>query len=547
MNGRGATSGRRRRLATGHWRLLAVLVAAVSLGPAIHPSHSLADVTPPPVGAALAPGTVSLDQPAYTAHENQGELTITIQRTGDLLQAEHVGYGVKQQDAQDGIDFRAVPNTYITLAPGQATYTFQVPIIDQGMNATPVHALAYLYGAWPDSVGANNNSVVTILHDDPLAPRDAANPLGVPGPVNGNLVAGANLYVDPNAPAALAQASYAPSNPAWASLLGSIASQPGAHRFYMWNLSGNVAGQVAHYLQATQVQQPGTTVMLSTYSLVHDVCGSTATPAAQTMYHAFMSQLAAGIGNYHVIFYLELDSLITAPCLSPTQLAIREAELRDAVSMLEADPHVVVYLDGGAADAVSAARQAQLLRDSGVAQSQGFFLNSTHFDWTATELSYGEQISKLLGGAHFIINTGENGRGPLAPANRVKNGNEVLCNPPGRGLGPLTVNQGVAQQTGYANVDGFLWFTNPGGSGGQCVPGAPPTGEFWPAYAVMLAQNRVQQVTGPPSSGATAASHTHPKAHRAPSRRHHPRHSSTGRHHTARQGRHASRRPRHHR
>ena len=29
-----------------------------------------------------APGQVQLDQPAYTAHENQGYLMITIQRTG---------------------------------------------------------------------------------------------------------------------------------------------------------------------------------------------------------------------------------------------------------------------------------------------------------------------------------------------------------------------------------------------------------------------------------------------------------------------------------
>jgi hypothetical protein len=67
------------------------------------------------------PGEVQLDQPAYTAHENQGYLTITIQRTGDLSGEEHVGYGVKRQDAQPGIDFDVVNNHYITFAPGQNT------------------------------------------------------------------------------------------------------------------------------------------------------------------------------------------------------------------------------------------------------------------------------------------------------------------------------------------------------------------------------------------------------------------------------------------
>ena len=48
-----------------------------------------------------------------------------------------------------------------------------------------------------------------------------------------------------------------------------------------------------------------------------------------------------------------------------------------------------------------------------------------------------------------------------------------------------------------AAADGLLWFSNPGGSGGQCRPGAPPTGVFWPARAVMLARNWVNFVNGP--------------------------------------------------
>jgi endoglucanase len=449
------------------------------------------------VGHDASPGTVSLDQPAYTAHENQGYLTITIQRTGDLTGQEHVGYGVKRQDAQPGIDFDAIANRYITFEPGQSTYSFNVRIIDQGMTATPVQALAYLYGSWPDNLGANNNSLVTILHDDPLAPRDVTNPLGVPGPYGGNLIAGTKFYVDPDSGAAKAERQYRHSNPAWSSLLGDLASEPGAHRFYMWNMGSNVAGQVSHYLEGTQLQEPGTTVMLSTYTLIHDQCGYTATPAVQARYDDFIKQVADGIGNYHVVFYLELDSLIAAPCLTNQQLAIRDAELKYAVSVLEADPHVLVYLDGGAADAVHAGRMASYLRGAGIAQAQGFFLNSTHFDWTTKELHYGQQISRMLGGTHFIVNTGSNGRGPLAPKQRVGHGNEVLCNPPGRGLGPLSLKAGVAQQTMYAADDALLWFSNPGGSGGQCVPGAPPTGEFWPARAVELARNWVDKVTGP--------------------------------------------------
>jgi endoglucanase len=447
--------------------------------------------------AATPPGSVSLDQPSYTAHEAEGSLPITIERTGDLSAAEHVGYGVKRQDAQPGIDFRPISNTYVTFAPGQSTVTFSVPIIDRGINSTAVHALAYLYGSYPDSLGVNHNSLITILHDDPLELRVAANPLATTAAVSGNVIAGTRFYVDPNSAAAKEERHYARSNPAWAKALGDIAVQPAGHRFYMWNMGSNVAGQVSHYLEDAQAQQPGTTVMLSTYSLVHGKCGYTATPAIQVRYDNFIKQVAAGIGNTHVVFFLELDSLITASCLDHQQLAIRDAELKYAVSVLEADPHVVVYLDGGAADAHSASRQASYLRGAGVADAQGFFLNSTHFDWMTSEIHYGQDISRRLGGSHFIVNSGENGRGPLRPQSRVKDGNEVLCNPPGRGLGPISVAKSVAQPTGYADDDGSLWFSNPGGSGGQCVPGAPPTGVYWPAYAVMLADNWVHKIAGP--------------------------------------------------
>ena len=483
------------------------------------------------VAAAATPGLlglgdVSFIQSAYTAHEDQGYLTITILRTGDLLGTEHVGYGVAQQDARTGIDFDAIPNTMITMGPGQLFATINVPIIDQGMNATPVHARAYLFTAWPAPVGADTTAIITILHDDPLQQRDAANPLGVSAPTDGNLLAGAKLYVDPDSQAALAEQHYAQSNPKWASMLARIADEPGTQRFWMWNMGPNVEGQVAHYLETTQVTEPGTTVMLSSYNLVHGACGSTATPAVEAQYENYMNQTAAGIGNFHVIYFLEIDSLITTPCLTPSELAIRLAELRYAVSALERDPHVLVYIDAGAADAVSAARTAQLLRGAGVAQAQGFFVNATHFDWTARELQYGDDISRRLGGAHFIINTGDNGRGPLVPAHRVTAGNEVLCNPPGRGLGPLSLSQGVAVPTGYPDADGFLWFDSPGNSGGQCVPGAPPTAQFWPAYAVMLAENWVDHVTGP-TTNITPRSKSKPKT----SARHHRRHKPRPKHH----------------
>jgi endoglucanase len=461
----------------------------------------LALVVPASSQAAVAhdssTGSVQFDQPAYTAHENQGYLTITINRTGDLSGQEHVGYGVKRQDAQPGIDFDTIANNYIVLEPGQSTYTFNVHIIDQGMDGTPVKALAYLYSAWPEKLGANNNAPVTILHDDPLQARDPLNPLGVPGPYAGNLLAGTKFYVDPDTGAAKAQRQYARSNPAWSNALGDIASEPGAHRFYFWNTPAWPAHTVARYLETVEARHPGTVQQLSTYSLVHAHCGAdTSSPAFIRRYQRWMQGLSRGIGNFHVVMFLELDSLITTQCMAhqPAKLAARLSEVRDAVEILQANPHVAVYIDGGAADAISWRRTVSLLRRADVAGARGFFLNSTHFDWTTKEVAFGQKIARALGGVHFVVNTAENGQGPLVPKVRFHHGNEELCNPAGRGLGPLST------ETGYSYVDAFLWFTNPGGSAGQgpgCGTGAPPTAVFWPQYAAGLAQRANFHITGP--------------------------------------------------
>ena len=444
---------------------------------------------------AGASGVVRFDQAAYVAHENQGYLTISIRRT-DPIGDEWVRYGVRNKSAEDGVDFDAVPNSLAHFAPGQRTYSFRLHVYDRGMNAPPVQVMSYLFGSWPQRLGSPNSSPVTIARDDPLEVRDPANPLALPlAPADRNPVAGADFYVaGADSPAGHAEQQYANSNPAWARALSVIANAPGTRRFWFWNTPANPSGVVAHYLENAELAQPGTVVQLSTYSLPHGHCtGHWSDPQSLVArYRNWIDGLARGIGNFHVVLFFEIDSLITRGCLSAQGLHMRLVdELRWSILRLERDPHLVLYLDGGAADAVGWRETARMLREAGVSAGQGFFLNSTHFDWTTSELHYGQRVARALGGVHFVVNTGENGRGPLVPADRVHQGNEVLCNPPGRGLGPISTD------TGYKWADAFLWLGNPGESGGACRPGAPPTAVYWPAYAVMLARNAVFRVTGP--------------------------------------------------
>ena len=128
--------------------------------------------------------------------------------------------------------------------------------------------------------------------------------------------------------------------------------------------------------------------LLATYRIVHGLCGHASDSRADiASYKGFIDGFAQGIGSYRAVLFLEMDSIITMPCLSRHGQAVREQELQYAINTLTADcPHLVIYLDAGAADALSPKQAAKYLRRSGVAKIQGFFLNATHFDWTSNEI-----------------------------------------------------------------------------------------------------------------------------------------------------------------
>jgi endoglucanase len=465
-------------------RMRRLMILSVGLlGALIAPAAAHAD-------ASTDPGGFRLQSSSLTVNENAGQAVITVERsdTNEEAQIRYItlGDGVPCGPAEctavDAIDFTSVKGE-LDFPVGVASETFNVPVVDHGASGAPKTIQVSLFGPSPIGLGSPSKAVLTILNNDPVPARDPQNPLDLPAaPGMGNPLSGATFFVDPESEAAHA----ALQNPA----LDVIAREPGTARFgsFSFGKNGvpNIATAVSRYLSRAQVESPGTVPLLATYRIVHGLCGHASdSPADAASYHNFIEGFAQGIGSYRSVLFLEMDSIITMPCLSRHGKAVREHELKDAINILTADcPHLVIYLDAGAADALSARDAATYLRASGVAKIEGFFLNATHFDWTSNEIRYGDKISWLTGGKHFVINTGENGQGPLRPHDIVHAGNEVLCNPPRRGLGPLpTAN------TGDHNVDMFAWTSNPGESGGSCVAGAPPTGQYWPAYGAMLVQN----------------------------------------------------------
>jgi endoglucanase len=319
-----------------------------------------------------------------------------------------------------------------------------------------------------------------------LFAADPLNPLALsPAPPASNPLQGAVAYVDwKRSPAAKLVRRWGHKHPKAAAMLRVISTQPDVARYGSWD--GKYPGKrIAGYLAEAARVEPGRVPELSTFNLAGHGCHHKSdSPSQERAYHRWITSFASGIGSSQAILFLEEDAVMVTGCLSNHGRQVRLRELNDAINILSRLPRLAIYLDGGAADALKATRTAELLRKAGVAKIQGFFLNSTHFDWTSKEIRYGEEISRMTGGKHFVVNTAENGRGPLRPHNRIRNGNEIVCNPRGRGLGPKpTFN------TGYPNVDAFAWIAYPGQSDGACRPGAPKNGVFWPAWALELVRN----------------------------------------------------------
>lgn len=437
--------------------------------------------------AASAAGTIRFSSDGYTVTKGQGDAVVTVVRD-DARRAAQIRYGAWHVSAQPNIDYRPVGGR-LDFAPGQTQATFTVPILDDGIAKGPVTVRLGLYGAWPDPLGDPSSATLTILDADRgLDARDALNPLGLsPPPPARDPLLGARFFVDRQwGLASVVAHQVGRSQPSAAQALQAIASQPEAHRFGTWDPDPRHA--VGAYLARAHAADPGAVPLVETYRLKHLRCGGVSdSPGDVASYESWYRGFADGIGNARAVVFFEIDALITTGCLSRHGLQTRIGELQTAIGDLAALPHAVVYVDAGAADALTAGQTARILRAIGVDRIRGFFLNATHFDWTSNEIRYGEAIVRRLRGApHFVVNTAVNGRGPLVPRNRVAHGNELLCNPRGRGLGPRPTASVPAR---YRNLDGFFWIGNPGRSGGTCGIGDPGTGSFFLDYALMLIRN----------------------------------------------------------
>jgi endoglucanase len=498
---------------------------------------------------ALA-GTVSVQfaAPKYTVNENQSSAVLTLTRSGNLHGASRVFWFTEQPDPQNDaipdIDFTQT-NTHspasVTFAPGASQAQISVPVTDHKMPAPTKQFSVKIFAQ--GVVGAADIAAVRIIGNDPMAAvKDPLDPLALNTPQPGyesmptarpasatiaDPLTGARFYVASMVPLTAVYTQpqtnlFLESSSAnmrdYKRALQPIWSQPQQMRFGTWDIDAQGVDRtnidVSNYLEEAAAKSPGTVPEILTYDLCHNSCklpgngkpsvlpvkpscGQKAdTPRQVAAFENFINLLASGISDHRVVLYLEMDGLISMQCLSHQGQQTRLQELKYAVTTLSVLPRAAIYVDAGAADAGSFKPMAADLNKIGVKNIQGFFLNSTHADWTLNEIAYGQKISRLTGGAHFIVNTTVNGRGPQKTADPAKDGNEVLCNPTTLGLGPKPTTT-----TGYWHVDAFAWLGYAGLSDGPCptTPADPfqdPTGTYMPKYAQLLIKHADYQVRG---------------------------------------------------
>lgn len=285
-----------------------------------------------------------------------------------------------------------------------------------------------------------------------------------------NPLAGKPFYVDPIS-AAMRAAKSSPE-------VAAIANTPAAYWLDEAFPTGKATSTVARIVGSAQAS--GSMPVFALYAIPHRDCGSFAAGGFATAagYKQWIDAVAGGLGSMPAAFILEPDALNMADCLSAGQREERFSLIRYAVDTLTANPAAVVYIDGGHSRWLPAEEIANRLNQVGISKARGFSLNTSNFYTTEEEIGYGETVSALTGGSHYVIDTGRNGAGP-APESPLN-----WCNPSGRALGAAPTTN-----TAGAHADAYLWVKRPGESDGSCDRGEPYAGSFVNSYAIELVRN----------------------------------------------------------
>ncbi|HYJ80230.1 MAG TPA: glycoside hydrolase family 6 protein [Longimicrobiaceae bacterium] len=310
------------------------------------------------------------------------------------------------------------------------------------------------------------------LHAGATASLTAFLVLGAPqGAGQSNPFAGKRLWVNPESPARTQANQWARSRPGDAALMRLIADQPQA--IWMGEWMRDIRREVDS--RVTRIAAAGALPVFVVYTIPHRDCGLYSAGGARNGndYRRWILNFARGLRNRPAAVILEPDGLASADCMPARLQDERYVLMREAVEVLTG-AGASVYIDAGNANWKPANVMAGLLRRAGIEGAQGFALNVSNFHSAQVNVAYGERLSRLVGGKHFVIDTSRNGRGAA-----VERG---WCNTPNQALG-----RAPTTRTGHPLVDAYLWIKTPGESDGTCN-GGPRAGGWWAEYALELSR-----------------------------------------------------------
>ena len=284
-----------------------------------------------------------------------------------------------------------------------------------------------------------------------------------------NPFAGKRLFVDPNSQAKRQAETLRRSRPQDAALLRMIAQQPTARWLGDW--ARDIRAEVD--AAVSTIVRTGALPVFVAYNIPGRDCGSYSAGGARgsDAYRKWIRDFATGLRGRNAVVILEPDALAGMDCLDAARQRERLAMLSEAVAALKAQ-NASVYIDAGNARWKSPDIMAARLKQAGIANAAGFALNVSNYMASSANIAYGEKISKLVGGKHFLIDTSRNGLGTTTE----------WCNPRGQALGVAPTTN-----TGHPLVDAFLWVKQPGESDGTCR-GGPSAGSWWNEIAIELAR-----------------------------------------------------------
>ena len=279
-------------------------------------------------------------------------------------------------------------------------------------------------------------------------------------------------YQDPSYPSvAAAKAARADGRYDDAALLDKISAYAGAKWIGEWDSAGHTTQVVADFAQAAI--DTGETGVLVVYAIPGRNCtGHSSGGYSFTEYQPWIDEVAAGIAGRRLAVILEPDALLQlGRC--PDLEGDRLGHLKYAAETLSA-AGATVYIDAASSNFPGSAQvMADRLRAVGVDSTRGFAVNVANHKWDEESRVYADEISRLLGGAHYVIDTSRNGAG--------SEGGD-WCNSRDRALGAAP---GAAE---WQNQDASLWIKTIGASDGTCG-GGPAAGLWWEEIALELARN----------------------------------------------------------